>query len=242
MSKKIAVVTGGSRGIGAEIVKHFCREGYITIATYHGNEESAQKIKEEAGCEIKKFNVADFDDCERAFKEIELDFGSVDVLVNNAGITSDGMLHKMTLEQWRNVINTNLDSCFNTCRHVIPGMRDRGFGRIVNIGSINGQKGQLGQANYAASKAGVIGFTKSLALENARKGITANVICPGYIETEMTGKIDKIVLEHIVQNIPMVRMGKPSEVAEMVSFLASDKAAFITGAVMSVNGGQFMGG
>jgi acetoacetyl-CoA reductase len=242
MTKKVAVVTGGSRGIGAEIVKHFCNEGYLTVATYNGSEERAQKIKEETGCEIKKFDVCDFDECGRALQDIENDFGPIDVLINNAGITKDGMLHKMSFEQWRDVLCTNLDSCFNTCRHVIPGMRDRGFGRIINISSINGQKGQLGQANYAASKAGVIGFTKSIALENARKGITANVICPGYIETEMTGKMNKEVLEHIIGNIPMVRMGQPSEVAEMATFLASDKAAFITGAVMSVNGGQFMGG
>lgn len=239
---KIAIVTGGTRGIGADIVRGLMADGYTVIATYHGNDEKAQAFKAETGCEVEKFDVGDFDACAAAVKRIEDRFGRIDILVNNAGITRDGVLHKMTFEQWREVIDTNLNSCFNMCRHVIPGMRDREFGRIINISSINGQKGQFGQANYAASKAGVIGFTKSVALENARKGITANVICPGYIATEMTSAINPTVLDSIIKDIPACRMGTTQEIADMVCFIASDKAGFMTGSVLSVNGGQFMGG
>ncbi len=239
---KIAIVTGGTRGIGADIVRGLIAEGHTVIATYHGNDERAKAFQAETGCGIEKFDVSNYEACEKGVKAIEDRYGRVDILVNNAGITQDAMLHKMTLEQWTSVIDTNLSSCFNMCRHVLNGMRERGFGRIVNISSINGQKGQLGQANYAASKAGMIGFTKSVALENARKGITANVICPGYIETEMTGAMNQTVLDSIIKEIPACRMGKTQEIADMVAFVASDKAGFMNGAVLSVNGGQFMGG
>lgn len=239
---KIAIVTGGTRGIGADIVRGLIADGHTVIATYHGNDEKAQAFKSDVGCDVAKFDVGDFEACATAIKAIEEKFGRIDILVNNAGITRDAVLHKMTFEQWREVIDTNLNSCFNMCRHVIPGMRDREFGRIINISSINGQKGQFGQANYAASKAGVIGFTKSVALENARKGITSNVICPGYIATEMTGAINAAVLDGIIKEIPACRMGTTKEVADTVCFIASDKAGFMNGAVIAVNGGQFMGG
>ena len=187
-----------------------------------------------------KVDVADLAKCEKAVAKVEKELGPVSVLVNNAGITRDGMLHKMSDESWHAVIDTNLTSCFNMCRSVVAGMRERGFGRIINISSINGQKGQLGQANYSAAKAGMLGFTKALALESARKGITVNSICPGYIKTEMTDAMDSAVLESIVKQIPAGRMGAPGEIASIVSFLASEQAAYITGATISANGGQYM--
>lgn len=236
----VAIVTGGTRGIGFSISKALQQDGFKVVATYHGNEEAAQKFRDETGCEAFKFDVANFQACDEAIKKIEAQVGSIEVLVNNAGITKDGVLHKMSPENWHSVIETNLTSCFNMCRVVINGMREREFGRIINISSINGQKGQFGQTNYAAAKAGMIGFTKALAMEAAAKGITVNTICPGYIETDMTSAIKQEVLDSIIRQIPVTRMGKPEEIAAIVSFLASRKSAFITGATISANGGQYM--
>ena len=237
---KVAVVTGGTRGIGEAISKELKSDGYIVVAVYRGNEEAAQKFQEETGCEVMKFDVADFDECQKAMAEIEEKYGDVAVLVNNAGITRDGVLHKMPLENWDDVIQVNMTSCFNMCRAIIAKMRERQYGRIVNISSINGQKGQFGQVNYSAAKAGMIGFTKALALESAAKNVTVNAVCPGYIETDMTASIPQDVLDSIIRQIPEMRMGKPEEIAAIVSFLASEKAAFVTGATISANGGQYM--
>ena len=239
---KVAIVTGGTRGIGLEISRALLKAGYKVAAFYAGNADAAKDFEAEAkgkGLAVK-VDVCDGAKCAKAVQKVEKELGPVAVLVNNAGITRDGMLHKMSAENWNDVINTNLNSCFNMSQAVIGGMRDRGFGRIINISSINGQKGQLGQTNYAAAKAGMIGFTKSLALESARKGITVNAICPGYIKTEMTDAMDSAVLESIIKQIPVGRMGAPSEIAAIVEFLASEKAAYITGATMTANGGQYM--
>ena len=234
---RTAVVTGGTRGIGAAISKALHAAGYQVTASYAGNDEAAAKFKGETGIAVRKWDVGDYDACATALGEI----GAVDVLINNAGITKDGMFHKMTKDQWYAVINTNLNSLFNMCRPVIDGMRERGFGRIVNISSINGQKGQMGQTNYSAAKAGDIGFTKALAQENANKGITVNVICPGYIATEMVMAVPKEVLEKsILPQIPARRLGQPEEIARCVLFLASDDAGFITGSTLTANGGQYM--
>jgi acetoacetyl-CoA reductase len=240
MSKQVAIVTGGTRGIGLAITQKLSADGFQVAAIYHGNEDAAKKCEVDTGARAFKLDVTDFTAAQSVCQQIENTLGPVAVLVNNAGITRDGVLHKMTPENWAAVIDTNLTSAFNMCRAVINGMRDRGYGRIVNISSINGQKGQFGQTNYAAAKAGMIGFTKALALESAGKGITVNVICPGYIETDMTASVMPEVLASIIKQIPVGRMGKPEEVADMVSFLASEKAAFITGATFSANGGQFM--
>jgi len=237
---KTAVVTGGTRGIGAAISRALIARGYKVAATYHGNDEAAQSFKKETGAHVYKFDVCDYEACAEAIASIEQDLGPISVLANNAGITRDGMLHKMDPKAWRDVLSTNLDSCFNMCRSVIGGMRDRGFGRIVNISSINGQKGQLGQTNYSAAKAGMVGFTKALALESAAKGITVNAICPGYIETEMTGAMKQEILDSIIRQIPVARLGKPEEIADLVVFLASEQAGFITGTTVSANGGQYM--
>jgi acetoacetyl-CoA reductase len=237
---KIAIVTGGTRGIGFSITENLIKSGYKVAALYHGNEEAAQKCKQQTGAEIFKCDVADFAACQSVVTEIEQKMGAVSVLVNNAGITKDGMLHKMTEENWHAVLATNLNSCFNMCRVVIAGMRERSFGRIINISSINGQKGQLGQTNYSAAKAGMLGFTRALALESAAKGITVNAICPGYIETDMTASMPKEILDGIIRQIPAARMGKPQEISDLVVFLASDQAAFINGATMTINGGQYM--
>lgn len=234
---RTAVVTGGTRGIGAAISRALKDAGYRVVASYAGNDEAASKFKADTGIEVRKWDVSDFDACAQALGEI----GQVDVLVNNAGITKDGMFHKMNKEQWYAVINTNLNSLFNMCRPVIDGMRERGFGRIINISSINGQKGQMGQTNYCAAKSGDIGFTKALAQENASKNITVNVICPGYIATEMVMAVPKDVLEKsIVPQIPARRLGQPEEIARCVVFLASDDAGFITGSTITANGGQYM--
>jgi len=238
---RVAVVTGGTRGIGAAISKALRDEGHKVVASYAGNDEAANKFKAETGIEVRKWDVGNYDACASNLKAIEAELGPVDILVNNAGITKDGMFHKMTADQWYQVINTNLNSLFNMCRPVIEGMRERGFGRIVNISSINGQKGQMGQVNYSASKAGDIGFTKSLAQENARKGITVNAVCPGYIATEMVMAVPKEVLEKsVIPQIPVGRLGQPEEVARCVVFLVSDQAGFITGSVLTANGGQYM--
>jgi acetoacetyl-CoA reductase len=238
---RVAVITGGTRGIGAAIAKALKAADYKVAANYGGNDEAAQKFKAETGIPVYKWDVASFDACAAGIKQVEAELGPVDILVNNAGITRDTMFHKMTLEQWSAVINTNLNSLFNMSRQVIDGMRERSFGRIINVSSINGQKGQMGQVNYSAAKAGDIGFTKALAQENARKGVTVNAICPGYIGTEMVRAVPKEVLDKsILPFIPVGRLGEPEEIARAVLFLASDDAGFITGSTLSVNGGQYM--
>lgn len=236
----VAVVTGGTRGIGLEITRALINEGYKVAAVFQSNDEAASACEKETGAKAFKANVSDFSECEALALKIENELGPVSVLVNNAGITRDGVLHKMTHDSWHDVIETNLTSCFNMCRAMINGMRERGFGRIINISSVNGQKGQFGQTNYAAAKAGMIGFSKSLALESAAKGITVNTICPGYIATDMTSSMKQDVLDTIVKAIPVGRMGEAEEVAALVAFLASEKAAFITGATIAANGGQYM--
>lgn len=238
---RVALVTGGTRGIGAAISIALKDAGYKVAANYAGNDEAASKFKDETGIAVYKWSVADFDACEAGIKQVEADQGTIDVLVNNAGITRDGMFHKMTLEQWNAVINTNLSGLFNMTRPVWEGMRERNFGRIISISSINGQKGQMGQANYSAAKAGDIGFSKALAQEGARKGITVNVVCPGYIGTEMVRAVPEEVLnKSILPHIPVNRLGEPEEIARCVVFLASDDAGFITGSTISANGGQYM--
>ena len=238
---RVAVVTGGTRGIGAAISKGLVAAGYKVAATYHGNDDAAAKFKAETGVNVYKWDVSNYDACVAGLAQVAKDLGAVEILVNNAGITKDGMFHKMTPDQWYAVINTNLNSLFNMCRPVIEGMRERGFGRIIHISSINGQKGQMGQANYSAAKAGDIGFTKALAQENANKGVTVNAICPGYIATEMVMAVPKDVLEKsILPQIPVRRLGQPEEIARCVVFLASDDAGFITGSTLSANGGQMM--
>ena len=238
---RVAVVTGGTRGIGAAVSKALAGAGYTVAATYHGNDEAAARFHAETGVRVYKWDVGDYEACVAGLAQVAADLGPVDVLVNNAGVTRDGMFHKMTPEQWYGVVNTNLNSLFNMCRPVIEGMRERGFGRIVNISSINGQKGQMGQVNYSAAKAGDLGFTKALAQENASKGITVNAICPGYVATEMVMAVPKDVLEKaILPHIPVRRLGQPEEIARCVLFLAADDAGFITGATLTVNGGQYM--
>jgi acetoacetyl-CoA reductase len=237
----VAVVTGGTRGIGEAISKALSAAGYKVAANYGGNDEAAQKFKGKTGIAVYKWDVSSFDACSTGLKQVEADLGPIDILVNNAGITRDTMFHRMTPEQWSEVINTNLGSLFNMCRPVIEGMRARKFGRIINISSINGQKGQLGQANYSAAKAGEIGFTKALAQESAKSGITVNAICPGYIATEMVKAMPKDVLEKsVLPLVPLGRLGEPEEVARCVLFLASDDASFITGSTLTANGGQYM--
>ncbi len=240
MSDKIAIVTGGTRGIGRAISQSLIDDGYQVVAFYHGNEEAAQTFRDETGMDAYKVDVAKLETCQEVVNKVEAEKGPISVLVNNAGITRDGLLHKMAAEDWHAVIDTNMTSCFNMCRSIVPGMRERKYGRIINISSINGQKGQFGQTNYSAAKAGILGFTKALALENAIKGITVNAICPGYIETDMTAKIKPEVLENIISDIPANRMGHPDEIAAIVSFLASEKSAFINGSTISANGGQYM--
>jgi acetoacetyl-CoA reductase len=238
---RVAVVTGGTRGIGAAIAKALKEAGYTVAAIYAGNDEAANKFKAATRIPVYKWDVSSHEACAAGLKQVEADLGPVDVLVNNAGITRDGMFHKMTIEQWRAVIDTNLNSLFNMCRPVIEGMRDRKFGRIVNISSINGQKGQMGQANYSAAKAGELGFTKALAQENARVGVTVNAICPGYIGTEMVQAMPQDVLEkRIIPQIPVGRLGTPEDIARCVVFLAADDAGFITGSTLTANGGQYL--
>jgi acetoacetyl-CoA reductase len=236
---RIALVTGGTRGIGAAISKALKAAGYNVAANYGGNDEAAQKFKSETGIPVFKWDVSCYESCAEGIKKVEAELGPIEVLVNNAGITRDTMFHRMKPEQWTAVINTNLGSLFNMCRPLIEGMRERKFGRIVNISSINGQKGQAGQTNYSAAKAGELGFTKALAQEGARSGITVNAICPGYINTEMVQAVPKDVLEKsILPQIPIGRLGEPEEIARCVVFLASDEAGLITGATLSANGGQ----
>jgi acetoacetyl-CoA reductase len=238
---RVAVVTGGTRGIGEAISKALHAAGYKVAANYGGNDEAAQKFKAATGIPVYKWDVSSYQSCVDGLKQVEADLGPIEILVNNAGITRDTMFHRMKPEQWTDVINTNLNSLFNMCRPVIEGMRERKFGRIINISSINGQKGQIGQSNYSAAKAGDLGFTKALAQETARSGITVNAICPGYIATEMVKAVPKDVLDkNILPYIPVGRLGEPEEVARCVVFLASDGASFITGSTLSANGGQVM--
>jgi len=237
---RVAVVTGGTRGIGGAISVALKQAGHKVAANYAGNEEAAAAFTRETGIPAYKFDVSDYKACEAGVKRVVSELGPIEVLVNNAGITRDAVLHRMTPEQWGAVIQTNLTSCFNMCRLVIESMRERGFGRIVNIGSINGQAGQYGQVNYAAAKSGIHGFTKALAQEAAPKGITVNAIAPGYIDTDMVRAVPPNVLEKIVARIPVGRLGLAEEIARTVLFLACDEGAFITGSTISVNGGQHM--
>ncbi len=236
---RTALVTGGSRGIGAAISKALKAEGYDVAATYAGNDEAAAKFTEETGIQTYKWNVGDYEESKAGIEKVEADLGPIDVVVANAGITRDAPFHKMTPEQWHQVIDTNLTGVFNTIHPIWPGMRERKFGRIIVISSINGQKGQFAQVNYAATKAGDLGIVKSLAQEGARAGITANAICPGYIATEMVMAVPEKVRESIIGQIPTGRLGEPEEIARCVTFLASDDAGFINGSTISANGGQF---
>ena len=237
---RVALVTGGTRGIGAAISIALKDAGHTVAATFAGNVEKANAFKAETGIGVYQFDVGDFEACQSGISQIENDLGPIEILVNNAGITRDGTLHRMSEENWNAVIDTNLNSCFNMTRSVIEGMRDRGFGRIINISSVNGQSGQLGQSNYSAAKAGMVGFTKALAQEGASKGITVNSIAPGYINTEMVQAVPENVLEKIVARIPVGRLGEPEEIARCVVFLADEQSGFITGSTVSVNGGQYM--
>ena len=237
---RVALVTGGTRGIGAAISRALKAHGYAVAATYAANSKAAEAFAAETGIHVHQWDVADFEACTAGVKAVEASLGPIDILVNNAGIVRDAALHKMTRAQWDAVIRTNLDGLFNMCRQVIEGMRARKFGRIITISSINGQKGQFGQVNYSAAKAGDIGFTKALALENAKGGITVNVIAPGYINTEMVQAVPKDVLEkNVIPQIPVNRLGEPEEIARAVVFLASDDAGFITGSTLTINGGQY---
>lgn len=235
----VALVTGGTRGIGLAISQALMDAGCKVVAAYRSDEAAAQAFRDAGGVAVK-LDVSDFKACQKTVEEVEADVGPVSILVNNAGATKDGVLHKMSEEDWHFVLETNLTSCFSMCRAVVGGMRTRGYGRIVNIGSINGEKGQFGQTNYAAAKAGILGFTKALALETAAKGITVNAICPGYVETDMISSVKPEILDAIVKQIPVGRMGKPEEIASLVAFLVSENASFITGATLDANGGQYM--
>jgi len=237
---RVAVVTGGTRGIGRAISVALNNAGYRVAANYGGNDQAAQSFNAETGIPVFKFDVSDFNASTQGIEAIEGALGPVDILVNNAGITRDTTMHRMSHEQWNAVIQTNLTSCFNTARAVIDGMRSRGFGRIVNIGSINGQAGQYGQVNYAAAKSGIHGFTKALAQEGAARGITVNAVAPGYVDTEMVRAVPADVLEKIIARIPVGRLGKAEDIARTVLFLVADEADFITGSTLSVNGGQHM--
>jgi acetoacetyl-CoA reductase len=239
---RVALVTGGTRGIGRAISERLAKDGYKVAANYAGNDEAAGRCAAELGIKCFKWDVGDYDACAAGLADVAKTVGPVDVLVNNAGITRDATLHRMTRQQWDEVIRTDLTSAFNLCRLTIEGMRERNYGRIINISSINGQKGQIGQVNYSAAKAGLIGFTKALALENAKKGVTVNVICPGYIDTEMVQAVPEKVLEGIIATIPVGRLGKAEEIAACVAFLAGSDAGFMTGATLTTNGGQYITG
>ena len=238
---RVALVTGGTRGIGEAISKGLKDAGYEVAATYGGNDEAAAKFKDATGIAVYKWDVGDFDSCQKGIAQVEADLGPIDVLVNNAGITRDGMFHKMSAENWEAVITTNLNSLFYMTRGVIEGMRARSYGRIISISSVNGQKGQMGQTNYSAAKAGLIGFTKALAQENAFKGITVNAIAPGYIATEMVRAVPEEVLNtKIIPQIPVGRLGEAEEIARAVVFLAAEESGFMTGSTLTINGGQYM--
>jgi acetoacetyl-CoA reductase len=238
--RRTALVTGGTRGLGKAIAVALQAGGHQVAVVYHTNTVAAQAFAEATSIPVFQWDVADFEACRAGIAEVEHALGSIDILVNNAGITSDTVLHRMTPDQWWRVINTNLGSMFNMSRNVIEGMRERGFGRIVNISSINGQKGQFGQANYAAAKAGILGFTKALALEGARKNVTVNAVAPGYCDTDMVAAVPKETLQTIIAGIPVGRLGTPADIGRVVAFLADDDAGFITGATFEVNGGQYM--
>jgi acetoacetyl-CoA reductase len=239
---RVALVTGGTRGIGEAVSIALKNAGYKVAANYAGNDEAAAEFKQRTGISVFKWNVGDFDACAEGIKAVEAELGPIDVLVNNAGVTRDAMLHKMSKQQWDDVLNVDLTSVFNMCRHLIDGMRERNFGRIINMTSINGQKGQMGQTNYSAAKAGMIGFTKALAQETAKKGITVNVIAPGYINTEMVAAVPEKVLEGIIATIPVGRLGEPEDIARGVVYLAADDAGFITGSTLTINGAQYIAG
>ena len=236
---RVALVTGGTRGIGAAICIALRDCGYRVAANYAGNDEAARRFADESGIPVFKWSVAEYESCVAGIAEVEARIGPVEILVNNAGITRDAPFHRMTPEQWNEVVATNLTGTFNMTHPIWPGMRERGFGRVINISSINGQKGQFAQANYSAAKAGDIGFTRALAQEGARAGITVNAICPGYIATDMVMAVPEKVRDSIIAQIPVGRLGEPAEVARCVAFLASDDAGFITGSTISANGGQF---
>ena len=239
--KKLALVTGGTRGIGAAIGARLKQDGHEVVSTYIGRPEAAEAFTKETGIKTYKFDVAYFESCRDAVAKIEKDFNqSIDIVINNAGITKDRFLHKMSADEWNAVISTNLTSFFNITRNVIEKMREKKFGRIISLSSVNGIKGQIGQANYSAAKAGIIGFSKAIAQENANKGITVNVIAPGYVGTDMVKKIDPTILQGIVSQIPVNRLADPSEIAALASYLSSDAAGFITGATFNINGGQYM--
>lgn len=235
-----AIVTGGTRGIGRAICLALKNQGCNVAATYAGNDEAAAKFKEETGVNVYKWDVGDYEACKAGVAEVEAAQGPTDILVNNAGITRDGMFHKIGPQQWAEVMRADLDSVFNMSHQVFPGMRERGFGRIINISSINGQKGQMGQTNYSAAKAGMIGFTRALAQEGAFKGVTVNAVAPGYIATDMVSAMPEEALKKIAAQIPVGRLGEAEEIGDCVAFLANDKAGFITGAVLTANGGQYI--
>jgi acetoacetyl-CoA reductase len=238
---RIALVTGGTRGIGAAIARRLAADGLRVAVNYRGNESAAEAFRRDSGLRAYRWDVADFEACQAGVRQVEAELGGgIDVLVNNAGVTRDAMLHRMELQQWREVMRDDLDAMFHMSRAVIEGMRARAWGRIVNISSVNGQKGQFGQANYSAAKAGVIGFTKALALESARKGITVNAVAPGYTDTDMLAGIEASVLDAIKAQIPAARLGRPEEIAHAVSFLVDERGGFVTGATLAVNGGQYM--
>ncbi|WP_293677637.1 acetoacetyl-CoA reductase [uncultured Phenylobacterium sp.] len=239
---RVALVTGGTRGIGRAIVERLKADGCKVAAGYSGNDAAAAACAKELGVMVVKGNVGSFADCKTAADAVAAELGPIDILVNNAGITRDGVFHRMSPEQWSEVIRVNMDSLFNMTRQVIEGMREREWGRVINISSINGQKGQIGQTNYSAAKAGVIGFTKALALENAKKGVTVNCVAPGYIDTEMVQAVPAKVLEGIIGQIPVGRLGRGDEIADTVSFLAGERAAYVTGTTLSLNGGQYLVG
>lgn len=237
---RVAIVTGGTRGIGEAICKRLQRQGHTVIANYAGNDAKAAAFTAETGIPARKWDVGDHEACLAGCAAIEAEFGPIDIVVNNAGITRDGTLHKMSFEDWNEVLRINLGGCFNMAKATFPGMRERGWGRIVNIGSINGQAGQYGQVNYAAAKSGIHGFTKALAQEGAKFGVTVNAIAPGYIDTDMVAAVPAPVLEKIVAKIPVGRLGMAEEIARGVAFLTSENGGFMTGSTMSINGGQHM--
>ncbi|HJV81191.1 acetoacetyl-CoA reductase [Noviherbaspirillum sp.] len=238
--RRTAIVTGGTRGLGKAISIALQSQGVEVAAIYYSKVGAAQAFSTATGMRSYKWDVSDFDACREGVSAVEKDLGPVDILVNNAGVTGDAMLHRMSAEQWKRVIDNDLGSVFNMCRSVIEGMRERSFGRIINIGSVNGQRGQAGQTNYASAKAGILGFTRALALEGARKNITVNAVAPGYCDTEMVAAVPQDILKTIIASIPAGRLGTPDDVARVVAFLASEQAGFINGATFSVNGGQYM--
>lgn len=239
--QRIALVTGGSRGLGKAISIALHMAGHRVAAVYLSNEGAARAFSDATSIPVFRWDVSDFEACSKGVSAVEQQLGPIGILINNAGITNDAVLHRMTSDQWTRVVNTNLGSVFNMCRHVIEGMRARGYGRIVNISSVNGEKGQFGQANYAAAKAGILGFTKALAIEGAHKNVTVNAVAPGYCDTDMVAAVAPDIRQQILGGIPVGRLGTPKDVARLVAFLADDASGFITGATFDVNGGQYMG-